>query len=124
MKKMNKIDIVSDFTKKLDELSSKFNVKIESDFEPTNKSKFFDLTKTDEIKGVQISLIIKNLFDDNKIYEYVHRNKRFGVKKFDKLYKELTELFDWFKSHSNLNSYHIYMRNDELLDIIVTFKLL
>jgi hypothetical protein len=123
MKRMNKIDIVTDFTTKLDELSSKFNVKIDADFKVTNKSKFFDLTKTDEIKELTVSLAVKSPFDDG-LYEYAYRKRRFGIKKFDTLYKELVKLFDWFKEHSNLSNYHIYMRRDDLLDISVTFKLL
>ena len=122
--KMNNIDIVGDFTTRLDQISTEFGVKIETNFRALNKSRFFDLKKTDEIEKLQIELnVLKPSDSQNKLYESVLRNKKFGLKKFDKLDKQITDLLDWFAKHSNLNKYFFYQKkNESLYGIIVNFS--
>lgn len=120
---MNNINIVEDFTQRLNKISETFCLKIDSSFSALNKSKFFDLKKTDEIKSLQVTLNVYQEIPGNlKLYESVSRKAKFGLRKFDKLNSELTDCFDWFSKHSNLNKYRVYQKiNNSLGEIIITF---
>lgn len=122
--KMNKINIVDDFNSKLKEISEKFDVNINSTFRALNKTKFFDLKKTDEITSLQVVLNVeKCINDDRKLYESVSRNRRFGARKYDKLNKELLDCFEWFSKYSNLIVWSVYKRKtDSLGEVVVKFK--
>jgi hypothetical protein len=122
--KINKINIVEDFNSKLENISEKYGIKIDSNFRALNKSKFFDLKNTDEIQSIQIVLNIKKCIDnDRKLYESVSRNNKFGTGKFDKLNKSLSECFNWFLGHSNLNKFDVYRKDDNSLgEIIIRYE--
>jgi hypothetical protein len=121
--KMNKIDIVKDFTQRLNKISEDFDIRIDSSFRALNKTKFFDLEKTDEIKSLQVILNIKKRIPgDLNLYESVSRKAKFGFRKFDKINSELTECFNWFSKHSNFSKWRVYRKIDKSLgEIIVTF---
>lgn len=114
---MNKINIVEDFTRKLDEVSQEFGVKIDCEFKALDKSVYFDLNKTDEIKRLKVQLSVKKIIEGkNYSYDYVSRDRKFGLRKFDKLNSQLSECFDWFSDHSGLNKIFIYRKIDTSLN--------